>query len=210
MRPKIKICGLTREPDIMAVNATRPEFIGFVFAPQSRRFVPYDKAAELRELLDPGIIPVGVFVDADMTDIIGLAMAGIIEAVQLHGHEDAGYVKALHERIPKVPVIKALQMDAPADEKQPLIYEADCWLLDTGTGGTGKPFNWRMLDGICRAGRIGPMPFFLAGGIDEGNLDEALALEPYAIDVSSGVETDGLKDPWKIVTLISKLRKDLG
>ncbi|MDR1816565.1 MAG: phosphoribosylanthranilate isomerase [Clostridiales Family XIII bacterium] len=207
-QPKIKICGLSRPEDVDAVNAARPDYIGFVFAPGSRRRVTPEQAAALRARLDAGIVPVGVFVDAEVDEIAALVAAGTIEAVQLHGREDAAYVRVLRDLLPEgTAVIKAMRLDS-----LPLGGEsgADYILLDHGSGGTGEAFDWRLLDGRCADGCIDGVPFFLAGGVNEGNLEEALALGPYAVDVSSGAETDGVKDAGKISRLVAAVRGSKG
>jgi phosphoribosylanthranilate isomerase len=216
--PKIKICGLTRVEDIEAVNVSRPDYIGFVFARRSRRFVTCDQAAVLRARLDDGITAVGVFSDADTDEVIALVERGVIDMVQLHGGEDASYVRRLRALLhdtarTDVQVIKALSADFfhhndPSNGKGlwPLMSgdSEDCpdyLLIDNGAGGTGKTFDWSALRGL----RVSP-PFFLAGGIDEGNISAATDMEPYAVDVSSGAETDGVKDAAKIARLVRAVR----
>ena len=184
---KIKICGLFREDDICAANEAMPDYIGFVFAP-SRRQVTFKQAENLRKRLDDGIVPVGVFVNSPIEDILALYQAGVISIAQLHGGEDEGYIA----RLP-MPVIKAVK---PYESRQ---TRADVLLLDSGAG-SGRAFDW------ARIGRI-EKPWFLAGGVSLENIDEAMKYKPYAIDVSSGAETDGLKDRKKIIALTEKVRQ---
>jgi phosphoribosylanthranilate isomerase len=212
---------LTRAEDIDAVNAFRPDYAGFVFAPRSRRYVTRERAAALSARLDGGIAAVGVFCDAGLDEIVELVKDGVIDMVQLHGHEDALYVRSLRELLPETaragaPIIQALSADfLPSRISSGCCGEPDYFLVDNGGGGTGRAFDWGVLRGLHRDGRLFPgagsapggAPFFLAGGIDEGTIAEALALAPYAVDVSSGAETNGVKDASKIARLIGAVRK---
>ena len=197
---KVKICGLSEPAHIMTVNRCRPDYIGFVFAPQSRRRVAPGQAGALRAALAPGIQAVGVFVNAPVDDIRALVDAGTIDMVQLHGDEDAAYIEALRRAV-DVPVIRAVRVGAALPEGLDII-PADYLLFDTasgaGYGGTGKCFDWGLLSGMRR-------PYFLAGGLAPHNIDQALALRPYAVDCSSGVETGGLKDAAKIAAFVEKV-----
>ena len=140
---KIKLCGLSRPRDIQAANRLRPEYIGFVFAPNSRRYVAPEQAAELKALLAPGIQAVGVFVNAPPETVAGLLNRGVIDLAQLHGTEDEAYLSRLRELTPK-PVIQAFRI---RDEKDCLAARespADYILLDSGAG-TGKAFDWSLI-----------------------------------------------------------------
>lgn len=196
---RIKICGLSRTADIDAVNEVRPDYIGFVFA-KSRRQVTPQRALELRKRLLPGIVPVGVFVNAGMEEIEALVQSGAIEMVQLHGQENETYIRELKRRTGK-PVIKAVRVDFRADAERWLTSCADLLLFDNGAGGTGRRFDWTLIEGVDR-------PFLLAGGLDEKNIREAIdTVHPFGVDVSSGVETDGVKDPQKIVSIVRRIRE---
>jgi len=184
---KIKICGLSRKEDIAAANEARPDYIGFVFA-ESKRRVTFSRAAALRERLAPGITPVGVFVNAPTNEIIALYRAGVIEIAQLHGGEGEAYIAEL-----PMPVIKAIKVHESRETC------ADYLLLDSGKG-SGRAFDWAQIGRIER-------PYFLAGGISLENMEEAMRYKPYAIDVSSGAETGGLKDRAKIIALTEKVRR---
>lgn len=209
---KIKICGLTRPEDVEAVNRFLPDYVGFVFA-KSRRQVAPAQAAELSRRLDPGICPVGVFVDAEEDFICSLAEARTIRAVQLHGSETPEQVCHLKGRltawpgggIPYIPVIKAVRMEPGHSLGQWQESEADYLLLDAGAGGTGKAFDHSL---IGTAGTI-TKPWFLAGGMTPENCVAAITrFHPYGIDASSGVETDGLKDARKIEEMIRSVRDE--
>jgi phosphoribosylanthranilate isomerase len=194
---KIKICGLRREADIAYANAAAPDYIGFVFA-NSRRRVSYEEAARLRAGLSRGIAPVGVFQNAPARDIAALYRDGVITLAQLHGNEDDTYIAAL-KQLCGVPVIRAVVVRTPADAARRDGSEADFLLYDSG-GGTGVAFDWNLI-----AGR--EKPFFLAGGIGPDNIEDALDRRPYAVDISSGAETDGVKDAEKMAALVRAVRE---
>ena len=184
---KIKLCGLSRPCDIDAANRLSPEYIGFVFAPKSIRYVSSEKAAELKKLLHPSIKAVGVFVREDPETVAGLLENGIIDIAQLHGGESEEYIKQLRALTDK-PLIKAYRIDTIQDVEAANMSSADYVLLDSGQGGTGTTFDWNLLEKIDR-------PYFLAGGLNVDNVRSAIErLNPYAVDVSSGIETDGHKD----------------
>ena len=195
---KVKFCGLKRPCDIDWANELRPDFSGFVFAGKKRCVTPA-LAGQLRQRLNPDIPAVGVFVDEPVANVAGLVMAGIIQLVQLHGHEDENYIRALRQLV-RVPLIKAFSIDTADDVMRAKESSADCILVDHGAGGTGSAFAWSLLAGLTR-------PYFLAGGLNPDNVTEALAYAPYALDVSSGIETDGLKDKEKMTAFMKKVRQ---
>lgn len=190
---KLKFCGLTREADIRAANETRPDYIGFVFA-ESRRRVTDEQAARLRALLSPGIQAVGVFVNDDPTHIALLANRGVIDLIQLHGGESAAYIRRLRT-MTAAPIICALRVGKQTDIKRAESNLVDFLLLDTYTkdayGGSGRTFDWSLI------GEVGK-PYFLAGGLNESNIIRAMRTGAYALDLSSGIETDGVKDAEKM------------
>lgn len=186
----VKICGLTRLEDVEAVNALMPDMAGFVFNRPSLRCVSRDAARELGSGLSPSIVKVGVFVDEDPLVIADLVGSGIIDAVQLHGVEDGAYIHGLR-RLVDVPIIKTFLVRGPRDIGAANRSDADCVLLDAGMG-SGMTFDWSLLDGMER-------DYILSGGLNPGNIRDAVEmLHPYGVDVSSGVETDGRKDPSKM------------
>ena len=197
---KIKLCGLTRPCDIECVNELLPEYIGFVFAPKSKRYISPEKAQQLREILDGRITPVGVFVDENIEVIADLIKRKIIDAVQLHGNESEQYITDLR-RVIDCPVIKAFQIESKADIVSANNSSADFVLLDSG-GGTGKVFDHSLLKDIAR-------PYFLAGGLTPENVETAVKqLKSFAVDVSSSLETDGFKDKIKMTAFVNAVRKD--
>ncbi len=185
----IKICGLTRAQDISAVNEALPDFVGFVFA-KSRRQVTLKQAKALKELLDPRIRAVGVFVDAEPALVQQVLDEGIIDLVQLHGQEDEAYIARM-----RAPVIKALRLGQHIPEN------ADYLLFDSPAAGSGQTFDWSRLPNVSK-------PYFLAGGINATNVAAAKALLPFGIDVSSGVETNGVKDRDKIIDMVRRIRHE--
>jgi phosphoribosylanthranilate isomerase len=199
---KIKICGITRAQDVAALNEALPDYVGFVFVPESRRSITAEAASNVRSALDRRIVTVGVFKDADPLLIADLVLSGIIGAVQLHGAEDADYVAEL-QRLP-VPVIKAVRVD---DENSFGDFPSDFLLFDNGAGGTGKSFGLELLDKARKAGMLTKRPFFIAGGIDGETIGDVLRRNPYGIDVSSGAETDGVKDGAKIHAIVRAVRE---
>lgn len=198
---KLKICGLTCEEDIAAVNEVKPDFAGFIIeVPSSRRNLSAEQVKVLVKGLDKEILPVGVFVDARPELPISLLRDGSLWAAQLHGNEDEEYIEKI-QNMTGQPVIKAFSIKTPEDVQRALRSPADYILLDQGTGGTGEPFDWSLVPPVRR-------PFFLAGGIGFENLREAIStLHPWAVDLSSSLETNGKKDPVKIRQIVRMLKQ---
>lgn len=199
MSTKIKICGLTRAQDIQTANALQLDYIGFVFAPKSKRFVAPEQAKQLRQQLAPGIQAVGVFVNAPPERIAALLADGTIDIAQLHGQEDAAYIARLRS-LTHTLIWQAFRIENTEDISRANASPADLVLLDHGAGGTGEHFDWALLHGMAR-------PFVLAGGLTPQNAAEAIAkARPYAVDASSGCETNGVKDPAKMQAFVNAVR----
>lgn len=197
---KIKLCGLSRPCDIEAANALRPEYIGFVFAQKSKRYVEVNVAAQLKRMLLPDIRAVGVFVDAPCEEVADLLRQNIIDVAQLHGHEDEAYIRKLRTLAGR-PIIKAFRVQSQQDMEAANACSADYVLLDSGAG-TGTTFDWNIIKNMRR-------PYFLAGGLEIGNVKTAVnTLHPFAVDVSSGIETDGVKDKTKMAAFVAAVRKE--
>ena len=197
---KIKLCGLTRPCDMEWANALTPDYIGFVFAGKSRRYVSPERARALRERLNPGISAVGVFVNEAPEVVAALLNKGVIDLAQLHGREDEDYIRSLRALTDR-PLIQAFRVEGPADLERARLSSADHILLDNGAGGTGTAFDWALLKDFER-------PCFLAGGLDPENVGRAVeALRPFAVDVSSGIETDGVKDILKMTAFVNAVRQ---
>lgn len=197
----IKLCGLSRLCDIEAVNELQPDYIGFVFAPGSRRYVTPEQAKTLKQMLDPGIKAVGVFVRENPQTVARLLNEDQLDLAQLHGGEGEDYIKQLRTLTTK-PIIKAFSMDTLDSIAAVEHSSADYVLLDSGSGGTGNKFNWELARNLKR-------PYFLAGGIGLNNAADAIRmLHPFAVDISSSVETDGYKDKRKMAAVVAAVRKE--
>lgn len=201
--PKIKICGLTRKPDIEAVNIALPDYVGFVFA-KSKRQINEKKAKTLKAYLNPSIKVVGVFVNEDIRNVIKLCQSNVIDIIQLHGDENEDYIKELRDCVSNK-IIKAIRIKDPEDIERGMEFPCDYLLFDTyharKYGGTGKSFDWSIIPNT-------KTPYFLAGGINLDNIRQAIEYNPYCIDVSSGVETKGYKDAEKIMKIVAMVKEN--
>ena len=186
----IKICGLTRPIDIDYVNELKPDYIGFIFALNKRRTITIDKAKELKKKLDKNIKVVGVFLNNDINYIKQIVDEGIIDLIQLHGNEDDNYIKEI-KLFTNLEIIKAYRISKYANYV----------LYDNVEPGLGIK--------ICYDNLNKEKPFFLAGGIDISNIDEAIKENPYCIDISSGVESNGFKDYEKIKEVIRRCKNGI-
>ena len=184
---KLKICGLRREQDIEYVNELKPDYIGFILTAGFRRSITRETAKALKARLSKGITAVGVFVNESADTVNSFIADGIIDIAQLHGDESAELCKEIN-----APVIKFLKCDDDAPKKIGDYENAvDYFLFDSGTG-TGNTFDWSKIPKT-------ECPFFLAGGLGADNLKRAIEeINPFAVDLSSSVETDGVKDFEKI------------
>jgi phosphoribosylanthranilate isomerase len=207
---KIKICGVLREEDIEYINEARPDYTGFVFA-ESRRKVTPAHAAKLRRRLAEGIEAVGVFVNASIDEIIALCRDGIVSLVQLHGTEDDAYIARLKEAaggVQVIKVIKSAELLSLVEAGKTVAAGANYYLIDSGAG-SGKTFDWNLLrpESPCASWlQSSGKRWFLAGGITVDKIKQAMELNPFAIDVSGGAETNGIKDRNKIVQLTAMVR----
>lgn len=196
---KIKLCGMQRPQDIDLANALSPDYVGFVFANGRRRCISEETAALFRSRLSPAITPVGVFVDNDLQTVARLLGKHIISVVQLHGHEDEAYINRLRTLTDR-PIIQVFRIESESDIEKARNSSADLVTLDSGIGGTGTAFDWSLIRDFGR-------PFILAGGLTAENVREAiLRLRPYGVDVSSGIERDGVKDREKAESFIRAVR----
>lgn len=197
---KIKICGIYRQEDIEYINTYKPDYCGFIINfEKSHRNVNIESLKNLSKQIDKDIKKVGVFVNEDKELIIQLLNDDILDLCQLHGNEDETYIQYLKDHTSKE-IIKFFKVKTIDDIKQASISSADHILLDSGKG-SGKTFDWSLLNEMQR-------PYFLAGGIDINNIEEALQYEPFALDVSSGAETNKVKDKIKIKQLINIVRRE--
>lgn len=201
---RIKICGLTRREDIEMVNIFLPDYVGFVFA-QSTRKISEETADALRQRLKKEVPAVGVFVDAPEEQIITLCRRQCIQMVQLHGNEDRRYMERLKEALPDVPILRAVRVQNTRQILEAQSLPCEYLLLDSFQrgqyGGSGKTFDRSLIPPLTK-------PFFVAGGVNGENVETILReCRPFAVDVSSGAETDRVKDPQKIKDLVEKVRK---
>ena len=202
---RIKICGLMRPEDILYVNRVRADYAGFILAEGRRRTLDRERVKELAADLAPGILKTGVFVNQDPDWIAETVRITGIDAVQLHGSETEKEILYLRKLLDEGPgkqcrIVRAFRVEGPEDILRAEKSSADLVLLDHGAGGSGEAFDWSL------AGKAG-RPFFLAGGLDAENVQEAIRLlKPWAVDVSSGVESGGKKDPEKIRKFMEAVR----
>ena len=197
----VKLCGLMREEDAAAANEAGPDLAGVILSPGFRRTVSHETARAIRNTLQETIPLCGVFVNAELEEILSCVRAGLIDAVQLHGSEDNTYIDALHQAVPGVSVIKAFLIHTPEDIQNANASHADLVLLDGGTG-EGKGFDHPLTEGIRR-------PYLLAGGLNPENIAEAVqSFHPYGVDTSSGIETDRMKDPVKMKRFVETVRTE--
>ena len=218
----IKICGMRRIEDIEAANACRPDYIGFILSPGFRRSVTPEDAELLARRLAPGILKVGVFVNESVEKVA--AAAGFLDLIQLHGSEDNAYIRDLRGRLATTNdprgraattndprgrlLIQAFRIRSADDLKRAKESEADYLLLDNGTG-TGEAFDWSLISDaeVLMCGEAAK-PWILAGGLGPDNVAEAVRrFKPFAVDLSSGAETDGWKDPEKMARCVQAVRE---
>ncbi|GHU36572.1 N-(5'-phosphoribosyl)anthranilate isomerase [Clostridia bacterium] len=199
---KVKICGLTREIDIAAINHTLPDYAGFVFAPVSKRYISPLCAGELIKKLDERIISVAVLKDCDVDEAVSAVRQSGVRAVQLHGNQDNEYIRRLKAEV-NIPVIKAFTAPDSDTLKEIQNSEADYILLDGLIPGSGRQWDYDMLIGLPNEilSRT-----FIAGGINASNVINPAKFHPYAFDVSTGVEKDGVKDAGMIEQFVNTIR----
>lgn len=194
---RFKFCGLRTDADVRAVNEVRPDYAGFVLAEGSRRRVTPEEAARLAGGLDDGIVPVAVLRDSPLEEAVRVAAAGAFGMIQLHGSEDDAYVSELRRRA-GVRVMKEFTADRTSDAEA---SSADVVMFDGAVPGSGRTYDLSPLRDFGR-------PFFLAGGLTPSNVLETIKeVRPFAVDVSSGIESDGRKDPAKMRAFADAVRR---
>ena len=193
---KVKICGICHDSEIGIMNELVPDFVGFVFVNKSRHFIAPEYAGLLRSKLRPGIKSVGVFANHSLKSVAMCVEVAGLEMVQLHGDETGEYIAALREYI-KCPIMKVYKVKKPMDAEKALYSTADYVMLDGGNAGDGTTFDWSLLGAVRRK-------YFLSGGLTPENMNKALGLtpQPYALNVSSGVEANRMKDYRKVMKFI--------
>ncbi len=199
MKTAIKICGLFRPEDAAAVNAAMPDYVGFVFYAKSKRYIIPGLAKELRALIDERIRTAGVFVGASVAEIAAIYQSGTISVAQLHGIEDDLTIATLRKAAPGLEIWQAFKVYSKSDLTRAAQSQADQVLLDGGAG-EGKPFDWQLANDF-------PRPFIAAGGLTPETIPKAIrTLHPMMVDLSTGVETNGVKDPAKILAAVQAAR----
>lgn len=197
---RVKICGIRTEAAARAAAEAGADAVGFVFYPRSPRYVSPERAAQLTHLLPPFVARVGVFVNAPVAVVERISDQVGLDLVQLHGDEPPEVCARMPRR-----VIKAVRVDGPQALERARHYPACALLLDAHVpdryGGTGRRFDWSLVRGLDR-------PVILSGGLTPDNVAQAVRqVRPYAVDVSSGVETDGDKDPRKVAAFVRAVRQ---
>lgn len=198
MKVRVKICGITNLKDAYAATDLGAAAVGFVFYKGSRRYISYEETRRIAQKLPPFIVKVGVFVNATIEEILAAKEFCLIDKVQLHGNSGHGIYLPKGVSIAAYRIRNEKDVDkARRSRSFPLLDSG----IGKGYGGTGKNFDWRLLENFDR-------PYILAGGISVENIDEAIALNPYAIDLASGVEeSPGVKDHDAMRTLFAKINR---
>ena len=196
----IKICGLFKNQDIDYVNEALPDFVGFVFT-KSKRQIGMKEALYFKQRLNSSIQTVGVFVNQEISTIKAIVDMGLMDYIQLHSQESLEYIKLLKEKINK-PIIKAITIDK-IDTIKEYVGFVDCYLIDGPRPGSGETYDWNLLKGVTERN-------FLTGGINQDNIQEACLTGCIGIDISSGVETNGVKDINKIKHIVGVVRNAKG
>ena len=197
---KIKFCGLRREEDVKYAASLDAGFFGFILSDRFKRFVAPEKVARMKEFVPSSAKTVGVFVDETLDYVISTAKTAKLDMIQLHGSESETYIAEIKEKtgLPVIKMIKPVSENDIITARQSI---ADLILLDSGAGGTGKVFDWSLAENLGR-------DYILAGGLTPVNVGEAVKrLKPFAVDVSSGVEKEGIKDFSKMKAFAAEVRK---
>lgn len=197
---KIKFCGLRLEEDVKLAASLDADFMGFILSERFRRYVSPDEVSRLKQFVPSKTKTVGVFVDEPEDYVIACAKQADLDMIQLHGCEDNAYIADIKEKtgLPVIKMIKPVSIDDIITARQSM---ADLILLDSGAGGTGRVFDWSLAENLGR-------DYILAGGLTPVNVGDAVKrLKPFAVDVSSGVETDGSKDSSKMKAFAAEVRK---
>ncbi len=200
MKVKVKICGIRNEMEIKLINDFKPDYAGFIFLPNSRRFVAPEYAGLLRAKLRSNIEAVGVFYDETLKTVAMTAEIAGLDLVQLNGHENGEYISALREYT-RCRIIKSFEIQTPMDVERAMGSRADFIMLNGGNN-DGDKFDWSYVSHSRRK-------YFLSGGLNPENVTQALLLKPvpYCLDVCSGVEVKRLKDFRKVMKFINTVRE---
>ena len=197
---KVKICGISHDVEIGIMNELMPDYVGFNFCSKSKRFIAPEHAGLLKSKLKKGIKTVGVFENVKLEQIALTVETAGLDLVQLRGNETGEYIAALREYI-KCPIIRSFRVSSAMEAERAMYSTADYVMLDSGAGG-GTKFDWKLIGSSKRR------PYFLKGGLNPDNVQQALELSPlpYALDVSTGVESGSLKDYRKVMKFLQAVR----
>ena len=194
----VKLCGLRSERDMFYAVKSGADMVGMVLSPGYRRSVTVAEAAKMLGSVLGSVVSVGVFADSPLSEAVKMSELLELGAVQLHGSEDEDYIHSRREST-GIPVIKSFTISGESDLEDAESSCADLVLLDAGKG-SGKVFDWSVIN-LKRK-------FILAGGLSPENVGKAVSeVRPYAVDASSGTETDGVKDPVKMAAFVENARK---
>lgn len=197
----VKLCGLRSWRDALAFNESGADLAGMILSPGYRRSITSGSARGIRQALRDEIPLCGVFVNAEIGRIVSYTEQGLIDVIQLHGQESNEYIDTIRMHCPLQKVIKAFVVKDASDIELANNSHADLVLLDGGTG-QGNGFDYSLIEGMRR-------PYVLAGGLDSENVAAVIRrLHPYGVDTSSGIETDGKKDPKKMIAFVEAVRKE--
>lgn len=203
MPVRIKICGMTRYEDARVACNLGVDALGFIFHPKSKRFITPEQAREIIRKLPPYVSRVGVFVDTPTDDVISVARYCQLDTIQLHGNESPEFCEGIPYPVVKTIAIGPETSLAILDQYSPSGFLLDTW-SNSGSGGTGKTFDWRIAAKACQT----RSNVILAGGLGPSNILDALnTVKPYGIDLNSGVEiSPGIKNPLKMRDCVNLVR----
>lgn len=197
---KIKICGIYRPEDVAYVNEALPDYVGFVFEKKSKRYVNYANAKKMRKKINEKTLAVGVFVDCSLDFVANLFTQNIIQIIQLHGNEDQHYVRCLIKKIPRAEIWQAFVIKDNSDLKQARLSKAHKILIDSGRG-SGVKIKADLLPTYLGS------RYILAGGLTPESIPAAMQFKPWAVDLSSGVELNGINNRDKILAAVQATRR---
>ncbi len=195
---RVKICGINSPEDVEIVNELKPDYVSFAFY-KNKRQVTYEKARKLKQILDKDIRVIGVFVDENTNVVASAANDDLLDVIEFHGNEGPGEIERIKAFTSK-PIIQGFRIRSRADVEVALDSHADSILMYSDSE-CGVPMDWKLLTNVTR-------PYFLAGGLNADNIEKAIKIcHPFAVSVTTGVETDGIKDREKMAAFIKMARR---
>ena len=195
---RVKICGINSPEDVEIVNELKPDYVSFAFY-KNKRQVTYEKARKLKQILDKDIRVIGVFVDENTNVVASAANDDLLDVIEFHGNEGPGEIERIKAFTEK-PIIQGFRIRSRGDVELALDSHADSILMYSDSE-SGIPMDWKLLMNVTR-------PYFLAGGLNADNIEKAIKIcHPFAVSVTTGVETDGIKDREKMAAFIKMARR---